>query len=272
MIFLLSLSKKNELQKLLLITIVCTGFTILVSTILGKEIVKSVTDVMYIITTAAFVILSTILVLRFKKTGDHGKAGLFLLGTSVSWFLGETTWTIYELVYNKNPFPSIADVFYIAGYPLMLGFLMYYLKPVRKAITRKMMLSAIMISVAMAIPSIYMAYSPEPDVTVFENVLATSYPILDSIIFIPAIIGIALFFRGEVNFTWSLMCIGILCFAIGDIGFQYATFTDTYYTGHPADIVLMWSYILFSFGVYDHVRIFRKSGHESKNKQLDSWR
>lgn len=269
---MLTISKKNELQKLLLITIICTGFTILISTLSGKEVVKSVTDVMYITTTAAFVILSAILVLRFKKTGDHGKAWLFLLGTSVSWFLAETTWTVYELVYDKNPFPSIADVFYVAGYPLMLGFLMYYLKPVRKAITKKMAICAIMISASIAIPSIYMAYSPEPDVTLFENVLATSYPILDSIIFIPAIIGIALFFRGEVNFTWSLICIGILCFAIGDIGFQYATFTNTYYTGHPADIILMWSYILFSFGVYDHIRIFRKSGHSNENKHLDSWR
>ena len=269
---MLAVSKKNELQKLLLVTIIGSGFTILVSTLLGKEVVKSVTDVMYIITTLTFVTLSAILVLRFKKTGDHGKAGLFLLGTSVSWFLGETIWTVYELVYDKNPFPSMADVFYLAGYPLMLGFLTYYLKPVRKAITKKMMLSAIVISSALAIPSIYMAYSPEPDVTLFENILATAYPILDSIIFIPAIIGIALFFRGEVNFTWSLICIGILCFAIGDIGFQYATFTNTYYTGHPADIILMWSYILFSFGVYDHVRIFRKSGHSNENKQLDNWR
>lgn len=269
---MLIISKKNELQKLLLASLFCTGFTILAATLLGREVVKSVTDVMYIMTTATFVVLTIILVLRFKNTGDHGKAWLFLLGTSVSWFLGETIWTVYELAYNTNPFPSIADVFYVAGYPLMFGFLMYYLKPVRRAITKKMIVSSIMISAAMAIPSIYMAYSPEPDVTLFENVLATSYPILDSIIFIPAIIGIALFFRGEVNFTWSLICIGIFCFAIGDIGFQYATFANTYYTGHPADIILMWSYILFSFGVYDHIRIFKKSRTDVDNTCLDSWR
>ena len=269
---MLSISKKNELQRLLLVSLIGTGLAILVSTFLGKEIVKSVTDVMYILATAVFVILSIILVLRFKKTGDHGKAWLFLLGTSVSWFLAETIWTVYELIYDKNPFPSIADVFYLSGYPLMFGFLMYYLKPVRKAVTKKMMISAILVSASIAIPSIYMAYSPEPDVTLFENILATSYPILDSIIFIPAIIGIALFFRGEVNFTWSLICIGILCFAIGDIGFQYATFTNTYYTGHPADIILMWSYILFSFGAYDHIRIFRKSGNTNESKHLDNWR
>jgi hypothetical protein len=263
---LLSISRKNELQKLLLVSLISTGLAILVSTFLGKEIVKSVTDVMYILATSVFVALSVILVLRFKKTGDHGKAWLFLLGTSVSWFLAETTWTVYELIYNKNPFPSIADVFYVSGYPLMFGFLIYYLKPVRKAITKKMMTGAILISASIAIPSIYMAYSPEPDVTLFENVLATSYPILDSIIFIPAIIGIALFFRGEVNFTWSLICIGILCFAIGDIGFQYATFTNTYYTGHPVDIILIWSYVFYAFGVYDHVKIFGRNRITKSNK------
>src|SRR5574340_60285 len=137
--------RKSGLQKLLLGSLIATGFTILFSTLLGKEIVKPVTDVMYIIVTATFVILSAILVSRFKKTGDHGKAWLVLLGTSVSWFLAETTWTVYELVYDKNPFPSVADVFYIAGYPLMLGFLIYYLKPVRKAVTRKMMIGAVLI-------------------------------------------------------------------------------------------------------------------------------
>jgi purine-cytosine permease-like protein len=64
---LLTVSKKNEIQKLLLITIIGTGFTILTSTFLGKEVVKSVTDIMYIVTTTAFVVLTIILVLRFKK-------------------------------------------------------------------------------------------------------------------------------------------------------------------------------------------------------------
>lgn len=262
-----SIQKTDVLKKSLVMSLIGVGFIILVSTFLGKEVVKSVTDVMYIIITGTFVILAISLVLRFKKTGSHGKAWLFFLGTAVSWFLAETSWAVYELVYNQNPFPSIADAFYIAGYPLMFGFLMYYLKPVQKAITKKMVTSAILISMTIAIPSIYIAYSPESNVTLFENVLATAYPVLDSIIFVPSILGISLFFRGDVNFTWSLICIGILCFAIGDIGFQFTTFTNTYYTGHPIDIILMWSYIFFSFGAYDHIRMFRKNESSKRNKE-----
>ncbi len=121
-----------------------------------------------------------------------------------------------------------------------------------------MIITAVAISVTIAIPSIYMAYSFDPKVSPLENILATTYPIADSIIFVPAVIGIVLFLQGQINFTWSLICIGILCAALGDIGFQAAEFTGTYYTGHPVDIILMWSYIFYAFGVYDHIKIFKK--------------
>jgi hypothetical protein len=75
---------------------------------------------------------------------------------------------------------------------------------------------------------------------------------------VPALVGIVLFFKGEVNFTWSLICLGIILQSAGDMSFQFATFTNTYYTGHPSDILFLWSYLLLSFGVYDHIRIFKK--------------
>ncbi|HXU95062.1 MAG TPA: hypothetical protein VFP45_01365 [Candidatus Nitrosotalea sp.] len=264
-----SIYKNEDLKKLLVISLIGSGFIILTSTFFGKEIGETVTDITYVITTGIFVTLAFSLVLRFKKTGSHGKSWLFFLGAAVSWCLAETSWTVYELIYKQNPFPSIADGFYIAGYPLMLGFLVYYLKPVKKAITKKMLIISILISLAISIPSISMAYSSESNVSVLENVLATAYPVLDSIIFVPAILGISLFFRGEVNFPWSLICIGILCFAVGDIGFQFTTFTNTYYTGNPVDMILIWAYIFFSFGSYYHIRMYRKNESPVQNEDLD---
>ena len=131
-----------------------------------------------------------------------------------------------------------------------------------------MILGATAISIAMLIPSTYMAYDLDPKVSLLSNVIATSYPILDSIILIPALIGIVLFFRGEVNFTWSLVCVGIVLQSVGDSGFQVATFTNTYYTGHPVDILFLCSYIFLSFGVYDHIRIFKKPKDEKPRSSL----
>ncbi|MEM3140892.1 MAG: hypothetical protein QXH15_05485, partial [Nitrososphaerota archaeon] len=47
--------------------------------------------------------------------------GLFL------WFIGELAWTLYVLWFSiEIPFPSIADVFYLAGYiPLFMGLFIY---------------------------------------------------------------------------------------------------------------------------------------------------
>jgi hypothetical protein len=244
--------------------VILTGFLLVFATFLGKETAKVVTDVVYIPMTGAMVGLSTLLVLRFKGYGNHGRAWLCFLGVSVSWFIANTIWTVYELVFNVNPFPSTADVFFIAGYPLLLCFLIYYIKPVRKAASRKIIVGAIVVSVGIMIPSIYMAYNFDPKVNLFENVLATSYPIADSVALVPALIGVVLFFRGEVNFTWSFICLAIVLQSAGDSLFQYATFTNTYYTGHPADIIFLWSYILFSFGLYDHIKIFKKGREDDK--------
>lgn len=261
-------STNAHIQKSLLLSIIGIGLLIVVATFLGKETAKIATDFTYLLTAGTLVILSSILSLRFRKAGSHGKAWLFFLGTSISWFIAETTWSILELVYHAKPFPSLADVFYLGGYPFLMCFLIYYIKPVRKAATKKMLIGAIIVSVSMMFPSIYMTYNFDPKVPPIENIIATSYPIMDSIIFIPALIGVVLFFRGEVNFTWSLVCIAIVLEVAGDTTFQLATFTDTYYTGHPADILLLWSYVFFSFGVYDHIRIFKKTEYRGARSHL----
>ena len=250
--------EKLQEQKSLFACLLITGLVIITATFFGKEVVSVVTDFTYIPVSGAFVILSIIMSLRFKKSGNHGKAWLLFLGTAISWFIAETTWTVYELVYHMNPFPSTADVFYITGYPLLFSFSIYYLKPFKKLITRKLILSTSLIAVSVLIPSLYMTVDNSSDESKFAIALGAIYPIADSIILVPALIGIFLFFRGEVNFLWTLLLIGILFEVIADTGFQYFTLNGSYYTGHPIDILFIWSYILFSFGVYDHIKIFKK--------------
>lgn len=229
------------------------------SSFFGKEIVKVITDFTYMPVTGTFVILSTIMSLRFKKTGNHGKAWLLFLGTAASWFIAETIWIVYELVYHIDPYPSVADVFYIAGYPFLFLFSIYYLMPFKKLISRKIIICTSLIAISVMIPNLYMTIDNNSNESKFTIALGATYPIADSIVLVPALIGIFLFFRGEVNFLWTLLLIGILSEVIADTGFQYFTLNNSYYTGHPIDILFIWSYIIFSFGVYNHIQIFKKN-------------
>ena len=153
----------------------------------------------------------------------------------------------------------MADVFYLAGYPLLLSFMIFYLKPVEKGISKKILATSIIISAIVLIPTLYVTIDSEiEDSTSFEIAIAASYPIADAIVLAPALIGLGLVFKGEVNFLWALMCLGIICMAIADIGFLITNINMTYYTGYPIEILFHWQYILWSFGVYSHIQIFKK--------------
>jgi len=260
--------EKLQEQKSLFTCLVITGLGILVATFFGKEVVKIVTDFTYIPAGGTLVVLSFMLSIRFRSAGNHGKAWLLFLGTAISWFIAETTWTVYELVYHQNPFPSYADAFYLAGYPCLFLFSLQYLKPFKKLISKKMLISTSLIAISVLIPNLYMTFDNNSSESKFAIILGAIYPVADAIVLVPAMIGIVLFFRGEVNFLWTLLLMGILFEVIADTGFQYFTLNNSYYTGHPIDILFLWAYIMFSFGVYSHIQIFKKEAKISGSKNL----
>jgi len=260
--------EKLQEQKSLFLCLMIVGLGILVATFFGKEVVKMVTDFTYIPVAGILVVLSITISTRFRSTGNHGKAWLLFLGIAISWFIAETIWVINELVYHQNPFPSSADAFYLLGYPFLFLFSIQYLKPFKKSISKKMIISTSIIAILVLIPNLYMTLHNNSSENKFTIMLGAIYPIADAIVLIPAMIGIVLFFRGEVNFLWTLLLIGILFEVIADTGFQYFTLDNSYYTGHPIDILFIWSYILFSFGIYNHIQIFKKKAKIKDPKNL----
>ena len=106
-----------------------------------------------------------------------------------------------------------------------------------------------------------------PDETQIAVIVGVIYPIADAVILVPTVIGVALFFRGMVNFLWTLLLIGFICEVIGDTGFQYLSLSNDMYTGHPIDMLFLWAYILFSFGICDYIKILKSQKTSFDNKE-----
>ena len=243
---------------------VAVALAILLALYIGKDIVEIVTNWIYVPVPAAAVVLSILFAIRNGIKGSHGKAWILFALAMSAWFIGEEIWLVYDLVYNEDPFPSAADIFYLLGYVFFLLFSLLYLHPVRNGITKKMIGTAIAISVALVIPTVYYSLESSADYGSFELALAASYPILDAITLVPSMIGISLFFGGKVNFMWTLVMVGMLVFVIADTAFLVTDMTGEYYTGHPIDILYLWSYLLFAFGVRDQMKVFKKRGEENR--------
>lgn len=255
--------EKLQSQKYLLISLIVSGFAFLIAESIGKETAIVFGNWIFVLVIVP-VILSGILVKRYGLTGDHGKSWIFFLIFIVAWFIAEQVWTAVELFYHEKPFPSYADIFYVLGYPFYFAFLMFYLKPFKNLISKKLIFSTSLIAIAILIPNLYMTFQNSSDETQTAIVIGAIYPIADAIVLIPSMIGVVLFFRGKVNFLWSLLLIGFIIEVIADTTFQYLSLNNDMYTGDPNDILFFWTYVIFSFGLYDHIKIFSKS-HDVKN-------
>jgi hypothetical protein len=210
-----------------------------------------------------FVAFSLILAGRNKITGSFGKAWICFAVFAVSWSIGEAIWAADELVFEQDPFPSVADFFWLLGYPAYFVFAISYIKPFKNSISKKIITLAASVSVALMVFLVYYAIT-QSGLPVLETALLTAYPIGDAICLVPTIIGLALFFRGQVNFTWLLLLVGMFSFVVADAAYQIISQTDQYYTGHPFDIVYIWAYVFFAFGIYHHLKVFRVQNQESR--------
>lgn len=243
-------------HRFLLLSLLSTGIIMLSANFLADETRTIITDLLYVPIPGAMLILSIIISMRFNVSGKHGKAWILFAIFAFSWFTAEQIWLVYELIYNIDPFPSLADFFYIMGYLFLFAFSILYLLPLRKAISKKLVLATLLISGALMIPAVYLVCEANTSASNFEIALAASYPVLDAIVLCPALIGVSLFFKGEVNFLWSLISVATILNVVADTGFLMLTIDDTYYTGHPVDLLYLWAYLLFVFGVYHHIKMF----------------
>ena len=251
----------------MLFSLIASGIAMLVAESISKETAIVFGNWIFLPIPGILVALSIISAKRNGMVGSHGKAWISFAVFSVMWFIAEQVWMILELFYDQRPFPSIADFFYVAGYPAYFIFAILYLKPVKEAVTRKMIIVSSLVVIAVLVPNLYMAFENNSDEDQVAVALGTFYPIADAIVLVPALIGVSLFFGGKVNFLWSLMMIGIIVEVVADTAFQYFSLDNSYYTGHPVDILFLWSYILFSFGVYDHIKVFKGKRDSLSDKE-----
>ena len=187
-----------------------TGLAMLTADYFGKKAAMLFTDWIFVPIPGALVVLSILSVKRHGLKGIHGKAWISFAVFSAMWFIAEQVWTVLELFYNQKPFPSVADFFYFVGYPAYFIFAVLYIRPVKKAITKKIIIFSSLIAVAVFVPNLYMTIENNSDEDQFATILGALYPLADAIVLVPSLIGVVLFFGGKVNLLWSLMLVGII--------------------------------------------------------------
>lgn len=222
----------------------------------------------YAIIVGILLLFSLLLTIKlYKQNHFQSKAFmLFTIGVSF-WFVADQIWVIYENIYDVDPFPSIADVFYIGAYPFFVVFLLLSLKPIKKLITKKIWLFAFLLSLSLVIPSVVVCFNSldeeEGGLDVVSKSILLSYPIMSGFQLAPAIVGILFMVKKGVSYSWMLMLFAFLIYSISDTFYLFSSLDNTYHDGHPVDLMYLYSYILLIFSIHNRIKISNNSNIHS---------
>lgn len=250
--------QRFNVQDYLLFTLLGITAIVLSANFLNQDVASQTTNWLAIFLSGIVTIFSLLMVSRYGLKGNHGKAWILFMLFSAYWFCAESIDVTYNFVVGTEPWEYADDFFYIVGYQLFFASLVFYLKPFSKQISKRLLTGVTLISILLVVPSLLMIINSESELINGNLFLLFSYPIFDSVLLIPALIGVILFFKGEVNFMISLLSLGIIAQIIGDNSVLFLSLQGTYFPGHLADVLFLWSYAMFAFGISNQAKLFKK--------------
>lgn len=245
----------------LISSIILMGFVFLAANVLQQEnypiIPDSIypTDIFFVVVSPIVIVFSAILVARHGMVGNHSKAWILFLAGSISWYMADLTYYYNSEYIAQNNNSYLVDYLYYLSYFLYFGFMLFYVKPRKNKITKRIIILGVIISASFIAPSVYFI-SQKPITDNTEVGINLVYPFLDALIFVPAFVALVLFFRGEVNFLWITVTLGVICIAIADTIFLVERYLELFSPSSFANLFFAWKWILFAFGAYSHIKIF----------------
>ncbi len=159
-------------------------------------------------------------------------------------------WTYYELVLGQEPFPSIADVFYLLWYPIFgAGIFLFPFEKNKPRENRKFALEMLIVMITaglylwnFVIEPLVAEYGASDQLGLFFSM---AYPLMDFLTFL--VLMFLLYRRTKATHPNAIriLALGVIFTLVADILFSIANLEGTYLAGRVLDFFYPASYLLF---------------------------
>jgi signal transduction histidine kinase len=187
-----------------------------------------------------------------RELGQSRKAWYLLGAGMASAGLGESIWAFYELILGLDvPFPSVADVFYLAMIPLVAVALLTFptaprmvISRVRTALDGVLIVGSLLgVGWATVLGPLYRSGGAGP----LEQTVGLAYPVGDLVI-IGLTLVVAARATGPQRTRFALIGAGLVLTALADSLFTYLTLIGAFSAGSLVDLGWMAGYLLIGVG------------------------
>lgn len=187
----------------------------------------------------------------------YSQIWLFFTMGLLFWLISKVSWSVYTMTpYTLAPYPSFADLLWLAGYMPIFAALHSYLRSFGFSLSR-IRYSAFAMIISLVLLGCFILLVP-PVVAANEEgmtvLLSLVYLGLDLSLLSLSIHGLFVFFNGRIGIAWAFISGALFLNAVGDILFCYAIQSDTYYSGHALELVFHVGFIFCTLAFYTHVK------------------
>ena len=203
----------------------------------------------------ALAIIGFSVVRKYKGTQVFGRAYLALSLGYLSIFFAEVTYAVYDIVYDIEPYPSIADVFFFLLYPLLLTYLFINIKFFSPTLGIKSKLWIILMPLVVLLGySILSTTEGEISVFEFDFYYGIVFVYAATLTLAVAMVGASIFRQGAIGKAWLILVIGILLNNIGDLWYYNLELFGQYDLVHPVNMFWYSGYLVVIYALIKHKR------------------
>jgi len=235
------------------IAILVITFHVGINYFISEDNADTVVSVFSMFIPLTLAIIGFTVVLKYKGAQVFEKAYLALSLAYLSIFFAEVTYAVYDIVYDIEPYPSIADIFFFMLYPLLLIYLFKNIRFFAPNLGKKSKIWIIVMPLLVLLGySVLSTTEGEISILEFDFYYGIVFVYSATLTLSVAVVGASIFKEGMIGKAWLIFVIGILLNNIGDLWYYNLELFDGYDLLHPVNMFWYSGYIVVIYALIKH--------------------
>jgi two-component system, cell cycle response regulator len=218
---------------------------------------------------AVVVCAGLVCLVRASDAGRERWAWLFIAAAILAWAAGEIYWTAYIEGNAAAPYPSPADIGYLAFYPLAAAGLYKLLRARANELDWRLWVDGLIATLgtaALGAALIFEFVADRTSGTTVQVATTLAYPLGD-IALLSLVVGIAALTRWRPGRTWTLLLVGLMTMSIADVAFTLQSFEASLPGGDWVEPIYLISAVFLGAAAWQPA-----TGTIRRDARFDGWR
>jgi diguanylate cyclase (GGDEF)-like protein len=184
--------------------------------------------------------------MRARRGGQERGAWLAIAASVLAWAAGEIWWTLYIEGNPNAPYPSPADLGYLAFYPLAVLGLYLLVKARARELDPRLWMDGLIAALgtgALGAALLVEFVADHTSGTGIEVATTLAYPFGD-VVLVSLVVGIIALTRWRPGRTWTLLLAGLTVMAVADVAFTLQTYEAAVPDGDWVEPIYLFAAVL----------------------------